>query len=73
MVTVEFLGPIKKDKLRINISNINELSKILKTDIELIPWLDNSAVAVNDTLIQDKNFVLNDGDKVSLLPPVCGG
>jgi molybdopterin converting factor small subunit len=24
-------------------------------------------------LVKDKTVALNDGDKVSLLPPVCGG
>jgi len=36
-------------------------------------WLDSCAVAVNDTLVASLETVLNDGDKVSLLPPVCGG
>jgi molybdopterin synthase sulfur carrier subunit len=36
-------------------------------------WLENSAVAINDVLVKDKTVALNDGDKVSLLPPVCGG
>jgi molybdopterin synthase sulfur carrier subunit len=36
-------------------------------------WLKNSAVAVNDTLVSSLDVKLKDGDKVSLLPPVCGG
>jgi molybdopterin synthase sulfur carrier subunit len=28
---------------------------------------------VNDTLVFSKNFELKSGDKISLLPPVCGG
>ena len=73
MVTVEFLGPIGKEPLKLDISNLNQLSDILKEDSSLSSWLENSAVAVNDMLIQNKNKELNDGDKVSLLPPVCGG
>ncbi len=73
MVTIEFLGPIKKEPLSLNISNLNELSDILKNDESLSPWLDKSAVAVNDTLVNNKDTILKDGDKVSLLPPVCGG
>ena len=73
MVTVEFLGPIGKEPLQLNITNLNQLSEILKQDDNLIEWLQNSAVAINDTLVQDKNSELKDGDKVSLLPPVCGG
>ena len=73
MIRVEFLGPISKKALQLDITNLNQLSEILKQDVELIPWLQNSAVAINDILINDKNTILKDGDKISLLPPVCGG
>ena len=73
MVTVEFLGPIGKEPLKLDISNLNQLSDILKQDESLSSWLQNSAVAINDMLVQNKNSELKDGDKVSLLPPVCGG
>ena len=73
MVRVEFLGPIQKDALELEISNLNELAKILQDDSELSEWLKNSAVAVNDTLVSSLECELKDGDKVSLLPPVCGG
>ncbi len=73
MITVEFLGPIGKSPLQLDISNLNQLSKILKEDDSLSTWLENSAVAINDILVQDKNTELKSGDKVSLLPPVCGG
>ncbi len=73
MVTIEFLGPINKKAMQVDIKNLNELSDILKQDEDLKDWLNNSAVAINDTLVKDKNQILNDGDKISLLPPVCGG
>jgi len=73
MVTVDFLGPIQKPSLELEINNLNELAKILQDDSELKEWLENCAVAVNDTLVSSLDVVLNDGDKVSLLPPVCGG
>ncbi len=73
MITVEFLGPISKSPLQLDISNLNQLSQILKKDDSLSTWLENSAVAINDILVQDKNSELKSGDKVSLLPPVCGG
>ena len=73
MVRIEFLGPIGKEPLDLDISNLNELSKILNDDESMSSWLENSAIAVNDILVQDKNHPLKDGDKVSLLPPVCGG
>jgi molybdopterin synthase sulfur carrier subunit len=73
MVNVEFLGPINKEPMNVNITNLNELSTILKDDDNLVSWLEKCAVAVNDTLVQSKDVALNDGDRVSLLPPVCGG
>ena len=73
MVKIEFLGPINKDSMDLDISNLQELSEILKNDIEVSSWLETCAVAINDTLICSKDIELKDGDKVSLLPPVCGG
>jgi len=70
---VEFLGPIQKKPLELDISNLNELAKILQEDEEMQAWLENSAVAVNDTLVNSRDVVLKDGDRVVLLPPVCGG
>ncbi|NPA66074.1 MAG: MoaD/ThiS family protein [Epsilonproteobacteria bacterium] len=73
MVIVEFLGPIPKERLELEIANLQELSDILAQDPTLKEWVECSAVAVNDTLVAQKDYPLQDGDKVSLLPPVCGG
>ena len=73
MVKVEFLGPIQKDPLELDIKNLNELAEILQKDKEMSEWLENSAVAVNDTLVSSLDVDLKGGDKISLLPPVCGG
>lgn len=73
MVRVEFLGPISKKPLEIDIENLNELAQILQKDEKMQEWLENSAVAVNDTIVNSRDIALKDGDKVSLLPPVCGG
>jgi len=73
LVRVEFLGPIQKEPLELDITNLNELAEILKNDAQMQEWLQNSAVAVNDTLISTKDYTLKDGDKIVLLPPVCGG
>ncbi|MDK9692868.1 MAG: MoaD/ThiS family protein [Sulfurimonas sp.] len=73
MVRVEFLGPIQKAPLELEITNLNELAKILQGDEEMRQWLENSAVAVNDVLVSSRDFALKDGDRVALLPPVCGG
>jgi len=73
MVRVEFLGPIQKEPLEFEITNLNELAAILQEDKELAEWLANSAVAVNDSIVASLDVALKDGDKISLLPPVCGG
>jgi sulfur-carrier protein len=73
MVTIEFLGPINKDDIVVDINNLSQLSEILKNEDDVSTWLESCAVAVNDTLVSSKDIELKDGDKVSLLPPVCGG
>ena len=73
MVEVEFLGPINKKSISVDISNLSELSEILKKDDQVSSWLENCAIAVNDTLVSKKDIELTSGDKISLLPPVCGG
>jgi molybdopterin synthase sulfur carrier subunit len=73
LVRVEFLGPIQKAPLALEITNLSELATVLQKDSEMSEWLKNCAVAVNDTLVGSLNVDLKDGDRVSLLPPVCGG
>jgi len=73
LVRIEFLGPIQKDTLELDINNLAQLATKLQDDKEMSEWLENCAVAVNDTLVSSLDFELKDGDKVSLLPPVCGG
>ena len=73
MVKIEFLGPINKKSMDLDISNLDELSKILKDDKDVSTWLETCAIAHNDTLVSSKDVSLKDGDKISLLPPVCGG
>lgn len=73
MIRVEFLGPIQKNPLEIEITNLKELANILQKTPEMAEWLENSAVAVNDTIVSSLDIELKDGDKISMLPPVCGG
>lgn len=73
MITVEFLGPIQKAPLSLDASSLHDVAEALKNDSEMAQWLENCAVAVNDTLVASLDTVLKDGDRVSLLPPVCGG
>ncbi len=73
MVKVEFLGPIGVDSIELDIKTLKELSIYMQNDNKLKEWVDISAVAVNDTLINSLDYELKDGDRVSILPPVCGG
>ncbi|ACM93773.1 conserved domain protein [Nautilia profundicola AmH] len=73
MVKVEFLGPIAKENIEINVKNLKELKEVLSKDDEIKKWLENSAVAVNDKLTTTLDVELKDGDRVAILPPVCGG
>lgn len=73
MVEIEFLGPIARENLSLEISNLSELKEYFKGDDELQKWLEISAIALNDTIVSDPNVPLKNGDKISILPPVCGG
>lgn len=73
MIRVEFLGPIGKKPLEVEASTLGELSELLKQDESLADWLQKCAVAVNDIMVGDLNTPLKAGDKVTILPPVCGG
>jgi molybdopterin synthase sulfur carrier subunit len=73
MVKVEFLGPIEKENIEVDVKNLKELKEVLSNDPQLKKWLENSAVAVNDKLVSSLDVELKDGDLVAILPPVCGG
>ena len=73
MARVEFLGPIKHEPIEVEANSLKELKEYFKDDKELQPWLKICAVSVNDKLVCSSDIKLNKEDKVSLLPPVCGG
>lgn len=73
MAIVEFLGPIKRDSVEVDVKNLKELREYFKEDKELQKWLEICAVSVNDKIVKDIDTPLSCDDKVSLLPPVCGG
>jgi len=73
MVKVEFLGPLAQDTLELEAQTLNDVAVQLQKNEIVAPWLEKCAVAVNDEMTADLNLVLKDGDKVSILPPVCGG
>ncbi len=73
MVKVEFLGPIGKAPIEMGASTLAEVAAKLKEEDDLRDWLDKCAVALNDTMVNDLSTALKDGDRISILPPVCGG
>jgi len=73
MARLEFLGPIGREAMNVDITNLQELKTLLKDDVELQEWLGNSAVAVNDMLVSSLDTPIKKSDIISLLPPVCGG
>lgn len=73
MAKVEFLGPLARPSIEVDIANLQELKTYFKDDAELQNWLGICAVAVNDTLVCSLDMPISSNDKISLLPPVCGG
>jgi len=73
MVKVEFLGPIDKAPVEMEASTLADVAAKLKEDQSLVSWLEKCAVALNDTMVNDLNTPLKEGDRISILPPVCGG
>lgn len=73
MVRVEFLGPIKEESMQLDIHDLHGLRAVLQQKESVSPWLPMSAVSVNDVLVEDLQTPLKDGDRVMVLPPVCGG
>ena len=73
MVKVEFLGPIEQESIEIEASSLQDVADRLKEIDSVSRWLDRCAVAVNDEMVNDLTKALKSGDRVSILPPVCGG
>lgn len=73
MVKVEFLGPIGKESIEMEAATLSEVAEALQEDETIRGWLSKCAVALNDTMVSDLSTALKDGDRISLLPPVCGG
>ncbi len=73
MIRVEFLGPIAREPMEVEVRDLAELSRILFEEETIRPWLQKCAVAVNDVMVKDPKLPLKAGDRVSILPPVCGG
>ena len=73
MIRIEFLGPINQESLEVEAYTLQEVANRLQEIEAVSGWLDKCAVAVNDEMTNDLTKVLKSGDRVSILPPVCGG
>ncbi len=73
MIRVEFLGPIGKKPLELDATTLREVSDLLRQNETLADWLPKCAVALNDMMVNDLDTPLKAGDKITILPPVCGG
>jgi molybdopterin synthase sulfur carrier subunit len=73
MVKIEFLGPIAQESLEIEATSLQDVANRLQNIDGVNRWLDRCAVAVNNEMTNDLTKVLESGDVVSILPPVCGG
>mgnify|MGYP000145779417 CR=1 FL=1 len=73
MARVEFLGPIGRDSEEISVNTLAQLKEHFKDDKELSQWIEICSVAINDRLVSSLDTPIKEGDKISLLPPVCGG
>ncbi len=73
MVKVEFLGPMAQEVIELEAKTLADVATQLQNMESVAPWLDKCAVAVNDQMTSDLGMALKEGDKISILPPVCGG
>ncbi len=73
MVKIEFLGPMAQEVIELDAKTLADVATQLQNIESIAPWLDKCAVAVNDEMTADLSMLLKDGDKISILPPVCGG
>ncbi len=73
MIKVEFLGPISQESLELEAKTLQDIATQLQNIDLVAPWLSKCAVAVNDEMTNDLSTTLKSGDRVSILPPVCGG
>ena len=73
MIKVEFLGPIGLDAMELEVANLKELKEILAQNEQASKWLELCAVKINDEIASNINTKVNDGNRICILPPVCGG
>ncbi|AWI33857.1 MoaD/ThiS family protein [Helicobacter apodemus] len=73
MIEIEFLGPLGNKVLQSNAKDFYDLKEELQQIPEIRIWLKDCAIALNNEIITSLDTPLKSGDRVLLLPPVCGG
>lgn len=73
MIEVEFLGPLGNKTYTSNAINLQALKKELQAIPEINIWLKDCAIALNNEIVTSLDIPIKKGDKIALLPPVCGG
>ncbi|WP_026943295.1 MoaD/ThiS family protein [Helicobacter rodentium] len=73
MVEVEFLGPLGNQTFQSQATDFHALKQELQAIPDLKDWLKDCAIALNDEIVTSLDTPIKNGDKIVLLPPVCGG
>lgn len=73
MIEIELLGPLGNTTYTSNATSLHALKKELQEIPEISVWLKDCAIAINNTIISSLDTPIQEGDKIALLPPVCGG
>ncbi|TLD85357.1 MoaD/ThiS family protein [Helicobacter sp. MIT 11-5569] len=73
MIEVEFLGPLGNKTYKSNATNLHALKEELQSIPEIKEWLKDCAIALNDEIITSLDTPIKEGDRIAMLPPVCGG
>ncbi len=73
MIEVEFLGPLGNKTFKSQAKDFHELKQELQVIPDLKDWLKDCAIALNNEIVTSLDIPIKKGDKIVLLPPVCGG
>lgn len=73
MIEVEFLGPLGNKTFQSQAKDFYALKQELQVIPELQDWLKDCAIALNNEIVSSLDTPIKNGDKIVLLPPVCGG
>lgn len=67
------MGPLGNKTFQSQAEDFHALKQELQAIPELNGWLKDCAIALNNEIVTSLDTPIKNGDKVVLLPPVCGG